>query len=301
MSGGPFNALTPLTTPTYDGSGEATHPDVIDFGSDAASPTGQRYVMVLTPYPAGNDAYENPSLLHSSDNVTWTVPDGLTNPIDATPAGGYNADTDLCWDGSTLYLIYLGFDGTNKQVVMRTSTDGVAWGAEQVMWTTVVATENPVSPTIVEEADGSWTMWYIDQADVPNTLNRRTAASPVGPWSAEQVVSFTGCPTTHEPWHIDVIRDGSLYRMLVNDTRLGINGQGGRLLLGSSSDGVSWRFSDPVLDISAQRWDNERIYRSSGVIDGDSLHVWYGAVSQANAWRIGYTTLPMSAFPDPPT
>jgi hypothetical protein len=46
------NASAPLTIPTYDASGQAIHPDVIDFGSGNTW-NGYRYWMAMTPYTGG--------------------------------------------------------------------------------------------------------------------------------------------------------------------------------------------------------------------------------------------------------
>src|SRR5690349_18991569 len=39
---------TVMTVPTYDGSGQAVHPDVVAFDSDWH---GAKYWMTMTPYP----------------------------------------------------------------------------------------------------------------------------------------------------------------------------------------------------------------------------------------------------------
>ena len=64
-----------LNIPTYDGSGQAVHPDVY---YNANGWNGYRYWMAMTPYPNGNAAYENPSIVVSNDNLNWIVPPGLS-------------------------------------------------------------------------------------------------------------------------------------------------------------------------------------------------------------------------------
>src|ERR1043165_3155793 len=39
---------TPISVPTYDGSGQAVHPDVVAFDSDW---NGAKYWLTMTPYP----------------------------------------------------------------------------------------------------------------------------------------------------------------------------------------------------------------------------------------------------------
>jgi hypothetical protein len=50
------NASKPVSTPTYEGSGEAVHPSVIDFKTEynLSEWNGFRYWMACTPYPNGN-------------------------------------------------------------------------------------------------------------------------------------------------------------------------------------------------------------------------------------------------------
>lgn len=76
------NAPSPITTPTYDGSGQTVHPSVLDFGQGIIRPghtawNGYRYWMAMTPYPNSQAIYENPSLLCSHDGLTWTEPPGF--------------------------------------------------------------------------------------------------------------------------------------------------------------------------------------------------------------------------------
>ena len=75
--------------PTYDGSGECTHPSVIDSVATLGYPWyGYRYWMAFTPYP-GNNArrfrLENPSIVASDDGTRWVIPPGVRNPIVPAP------------------------------------------------------------------------------------------------------------------------------------------------------------------------------------------------------------------------
>src|SRR3954468_12655317 len=56
----PIFAVEPslMTVPTYDGSGQSVHPDVVAFDSEWH---GAKFWMTMTPYPKSNQALENPS------------------------------------------------------------------------------------------------------------------------------------------------------------------------------------------------------------------------------------------------
>lgn len=104
-----INATSPLITPTHDGSGQATHPCVIDFLLEHNMQTwaGYRYWMVMTPYPNATNAHEDPNILASHDGLTWVVPNGMVNPLDDAVAG-YNSDPDMVYNPDTdeLWVYY---------------------------------------------------------------------------------------------------------------------------------------------------------------------------------------------------
>src|SRR5690625_4256142 len=62
------NAPLPIPINTYDGSGQATHPDVLYFENGWG---GYKYWMAYTPYPFSDDSLENTSITYSNDGVNW--------------------------------------------------------------------------------------------------------------------------------------------------------------------------------------------------------------------------------------
>ena len=118
----PITHPTELTIPTYDGSGQATHPSVLHFPDGYA---GYKFWMAFTPYPNFDTTVENPSVLASNDGVTWVLPAGASNPIEPAPGAGFYADTSLVYDGGKL-LVYWAHSSANV-TYRRTSTNGVTW------------------------------------------------------------------------------------------------------------------------------------------------------------------------------
>lgn len=298
---------TPLTIPTYDGSGEATHPDVIDFllAHDLASWNGYRYWMAMTPYPGGNSAHENPSIVVSNDGQTWSEPPGISNPVVAAPGSGHNSDCDLVFDGTDLWLFWRETDGsTTDWIKCASSSDGVTWSSA----TTILsgAWASMLSPAVV--LDGStWKMWTVDWTATPNTVDYRTSSAPDSGWSAATSGTFSSLPSGKEPWHIDVTvdpRDNSLHALLnVQDS--GTTAANTALAIARSNDGTSWSCSDVIFDVPLYpgAWDSSRIYRASFCIkDEDTYAVWYSAeeVEAAAIWNIGYAELSTWEAPDPP-
>jgi hypothetical protein len=289
------NAASPLTTPTYDTSGQAVHPDIIDAGAGNAI-LGHRFWMSLTPYPGGNDDYENPSILVSEDGDTWVVPDGLTNPIVAAPSNPvFNADSDLILgqDGK-LYCFYMTSDGsTYSKSWVTSSTNGVIWSAPALLFT--AAYLGFVSPSVIW--DGSqYVMWYTDVSTSPYKLYHRTCATPDGTWSAPVRVSITP-PVGYDVWHLDVLVDGTDYYAFLTCCTAGTAGSASRLFPAKSTDaGLTFLFyaTTPMITTSASGWDDKQIYRTTGVRTAGGFTIWYSGANISDVWHIGKTDVTLA-------
>lgn len=291
------NAAAALTTPTYDGSGEATHPDVYYNASKWPNASGAQYWMALTPYPTSQEAFENPSILQSSDGTTWTVPSGLTNPLDPDPPGAeYNSDNDLFVDtDNAMYCIWRYSDKSTLDILYALkSVDGVTWTNKTELFRG--GRDTLASPAFAY-AGGVYYCWYVDTIPSPNVLYRRTASSILGPWSAAQACTVTNVASTRDVWHLDVVRQGSEWHAFVDMCARDGSGGSAALHFATSVDGLRWVLSGvPMLDVtSAGHWDDERIYRASGVRTGGSGYdLWYSARNQTGEggnWHIGKTTV----------
>lgn len=284
-----------VKTPTYDGSGQALHPDVIRMERGLG---GYSCWMVLTPYPNRDASYENPSLLASPDCGDWLEPEGLRNPLVAPPLEGHYSDPDIFLAKGKLWIYFRWSQGLEERIYAISSDDGISWSEKvEVLGT---RSESLLSPSVVVE-EGSLRMWYIDIRPSPNVIKLRTSASPEGPYSGPTVCHVDGVPNDMELWHLDVIkvRDGyDAFIVLIN------RGKGLRksfLYFATSKDGVNWRLSsEPILRPSINGWDDLLIYRSTALLLEESegwgkilrrYAVWYSACNKAGEWHIGYAEL----------
>ena len=153
-----MNAPTPLVTPTYDGSGQVVHPDVVHVPGGW---NGYEYWMGMTPYPNSNDNYENPSIIASNDNATWVVPSGRDEPALPRAATATTTTSTCCWWAARWSCTSTRPTTTATPTSSRlASTDGVNWGPAQ----TVITMPNYVmSPAVIHDG-GVYTMWYVRSA-----------------------------------------------------------------------------------------------------------------------------------------
>ena len=313
----PYNAPSFLQIPSPMGAYSAVHPSVVDMGPGRRW-RGYRYWMAFTPYDNTDDDNENPCVVASHDGWTWVVPAGLTNPIYPAPLNGllFNSDTDLVYDPDTdeMILVYRAqerdpyksqrwfyartYDGvTYPPVATRFDLprpDRVQFGPGQLL-----------SPSMVRVASGAWRAFTIYRDVTPMQLQVWEAPSVEAAWY--KVADLTGFEALLEagmnPWHLDVIHDGSAYRMLLD---LGPNylAKPDGLVAASSLDGVSWNVNiTPVMMPSPSGWDSVELYRSTLAPHENGTHfrVWYSAQGTVGAiWHTGYTEIPRSLWPDPP-
>lgn len=243
--------------------------------------------MAFTPFP--DEDREDPSIVASNDKVTWVVPAGLTNPIvtqaqSIADGYGFNSDTELAFDGSTLVCFYRPAGGgvVGEAIYSIESTDGVTWTNRQALIT------NPaggglklLSPAVALEADDTWSMWLVDN---DNQRVLRRTSSDRATWSA---ASNCTIPPGVRPWHVTVVRIGSKYHMLCNSH------QGERLFYWTSNDGDVWTgSSEPALPLTG---DDDRQYRSAMTVNsikdnGDiGWDVWVSGIDDdATAWLFSF-------------
>jgi hypothetical protein len=264
---------------TYDGSDEAMHPDVIKTPS-AWGPGRLR--MVVTPYPHGEYALENPSVYASEDGVTWSVPSGARNPIAVPTRGlGHLSDPAAVFDPESEQLwVYYRSAGDSDRIWLMRTRNGATWSEAAP----VLAThrDGALSPTIVRRGSGEWEMWTVDAGrgclgDVAH-VDRRTSTDGRS-WSAPIPVALNVPWDGFFPWHIAVtwVPVEDRYWALFNVKRAG-DCATPALFVAVSRDGAAWiTFPQPLLERGAIPEFQDLVYRSSLLYDeaDDAFRFWY--------------------------
>lgn len=307
-----INAPYYLNTPTYDGSGQAVHPSLIDFYSEFGILTwgGFRYWMAMTPYPNGDDAYENPSLLVSQDGIKWIVPPELQWPIDIKPGtknsnpANYNSDPELIFDcDENCLLLYwreslvgisdliwrTRIDETIPYLIMRkTLCIAVPFKSQFLL----------MSPTVWRKSLTKWSIWTCNGDEI----YYRSSLNGVH-WEEPRRCNLSFCNFNQrgiKPWHlsakpnyfthkVEFLICGSFpekqrpmylwYAEASFENLLDIQSPFHDFLLKPSQDPLGW--------------DNEMIYRSTFTREMVKCYtfyrVWYSARSKIGNWHIGFT------------
>jgi hypothetical protein len=278
-----------LTLATYDGSGEAVHPDAVFFPDQW---NGRRYWFAVTPYPGGDPAYENPSIYAGSRERDWAIPAGLTNPLARPDRSGYLSDPDLSYDpaANELRLYYRQTVGSDDILYLMRSTDGERWSAAVQVLSAI--RYSLISPAILREDDGSWRMFTVNAGmngcrAAGNELALQQRQSPDGVhWSAPQAVDLK--IPGQVPWHWDVqyVAAKRQYWALVAAYPDGQACSATAVWFATSENGTTWKSSPtPLL---APGWNaamHDVVYRSTFRYHASSnaVSVWFSGARYDHA------------------
>jgi hypothetical protein len=285
--------LHALSLTTYDGSGQAVHPDVAlppfaGGGGDAR--------LMITPYPWGNANMENPSLFVGNGRDAWTPPAGLENPV-VRPENGYLSDPDMLWvEDQREFRLYYRHVHTENTVLLLRSADGVRWDAPRVVVT--APNHRAVSPTVVQRSPNEWLMWTVNSGPggctaSSTTMELRRSSDGIT-WSAPSAVSISH-PSVF-PWHIDVqwiprLRE---YWAMYNGKVSG-SCTTDALYLATSPDGVTWKtYPSPVVRRGAIPELEDIVYRASFAYDAerDLVSIFHSGARYATRggyeWRAAF-------------
>jgi len=249
----------PQQTPTYDGSGQANHPSLVDFLTEYGMRSwgGYRYWMMVTPYQNDDDRYENPSLLASHDGVGWVAPAGVPAPL-AGPLPGYRplenhlSDAELVYDPSSDSLVAFyrenaGREATSAEYIHRQDISYRGGSFTTTLHPRVISRYNRdveiMSPAVVIDDAGMWHMWFTSMypnggsVEHTGTLRLFHCSSADGlSWGdpsacAPTMTDFYArlAPEPHRlyggggalyPWHVEARRNGSRVDLLITSTAL---------------------------------------------------------------------------------
>jgi len=311
------NAKKPLTIPTFDGSGQAIHQDIVKLKGKNI-----QYVLAFTPYPFSNELYERPSILISQDGVSW-FENGIKNPvINPKHSDELTSDPDIAYANGYFYLYYISWrwGGTlfkkarallkqyTKQyfsaVNLVMSKDLKKWSKPiQLFKSGGISSFSPFTRLIISPSitwDGMFRMWYVKSFGCLNSDSRvyyRESHDGIR-WSKEKKV-YLQFPQEEVLWHIDVEKlCNNYYWMIIAAYPKNKHcGKIKNLYLAVSGDGLNWKtIKKPILTTSFNdSWDSDSLYRSTFIVENKTLHLWYSGLRKG-VWKIGYTSAKISSL-----
>lgn len=289
-----------LTLETFDGSGEAVHPDPAVTPVSWGGSTSQ---LMVTPYPNGDASKENPSLFEGRSPREWFVPQGVMNPI-ARPSTGYLSDPDELYnpDAGELWLYYRGVSTQNEVLLIRAAS-AAHWSAPLLVVSG--ANHSIVSPTVVRRGPGDWMMWSVNSGSAGCTsgttsVELRRSSDGVS-WSSPVATDLA--EADNFPWHIDVEWIPSRGEFWgVYNVKVSGSCTTAALHFATSEDGIHWIPAlSPVLARSAILAFDDIVYRGAISYDPDAdvVTLLYSGARFQNSrytWRVATEQMTLEAF-----
>jgi hypothetical protein len=275
-----------LEIPTYDGSGQAVHPDIIYLREGFR---GFHFFMVVTPYPYGDNQVENPCLLASNDGVSFVEPIFGMNPLAPTPPGGrccHNCDPDILFNYETeeFWIYYLEVINPDYYALkLLRSCDLENWRLSELIRWDLSNDDCVVSPCVFK-IDGGYVLIY---ADGRGHCNIRYLESPDGlHWEKRDAIELNiPWPDGFQPWHCDLVSDGTQFYLLANGWRNCKPFERQNLYLARSWNLIDWTvLPEPIIHSSEEK---PLIYRSTGLIAPGKLIVYFSQRTAQGEWQIG--------------
>jgi len=302
-----LNRRGPLTVAVTDGATTASSKTVT---VDPEEWENHQVVLQLGTAPGGSDSSgcRDPSVLKiggtyhmwyagedssavlqinycsSDDGITWTTP--VTSLVRGD--GGSTEDAQNIRAPSVMYengeyiMWYEGDDGTNREILRRTSSDGIDWsspGSAPVIRTGNVPpydSNNAVGGCIVKSGD---TYHFYYSGSDGTDLRIATATSDDGiNWSNFSLSvdkGLEGYADAGRVYYPSVIRDGSIFRMWYTG---GVTASYWSVLETYSTSDGTWATGYRLpLSWNVVPYDNDGTYSPYVFRDGDRLRMWYAA------------------------
>lgn len=270
----------------YANPNSGYHPKLIDMGTKW---NGYRFWISYTPYPSGNDYYENPHIVGSNDLITFSdVKYAVDPPYDAKNSVRYNSDSHILYnynkDQLELYWRYLDTDSSYMCLYRVTSSNGIDWSEREIFLETHnVKKYDIVSPAIVYD-EGVYKMWFVRDYKIwYQEYNDSGLTDPV-----KTQIKFEN---DNLPWHLDVIKGPNGYELLACATHSKQDRKHMNLYYATSEDGLKWGDAKVVLTPSSNEynWDGGGLYRATftySYTDG-MYYVLYGARNDHSVFGTG--------------
>jgi hypothetical protein len=281
---------TLLSIPTFDGSNQVVHPDVL-FKNN-------QLLLALTPYPYYNDSLENPCLYKSKDGIQYEEYIAGINPLVPTPVMDHNSDPDILFnENGDLVIFYLETmrPNTNKVIALTINDKTSEISSKTVIEYNLSKQEDLIlSPSLAEigKKKKLYYLYFVDMdvaSDRIQYIESTTLYSFDKSQTKKNSISF---PSDYVPWHLDVIRSNQTYYLVTNGYYGDPADKNYSLFLAESNDLIHWKNNREILtpnDVPDKTL--KYLYRSSGLILNKTLALWYSYVTVDNVWKIAIKKL----------
>ena len=186
-----------------------------------------------------------------------------------------------------------------------TSTDRISWTSTRLHTFDIVGGDPFIVSPAVVVSDNQYYMFHV-QVDLahfhtcstPHQHHIEVMHSSDGLyWDISQNTHIDiNLPEHFNPWHLDVVQSEGVYYMLITGYMYSECSHR-KLYLATSTDLVHWHFEDnPIIEASADLYNSQFIYRSSAIIHGDDMFVYFSFRDNNHQWHLAIKRISIEKY-----
>jgi len=252
---------------------------------------GHKWWMACTPFPKGNNKYEQPLLYYGEQNDTlpprrWLFAGMIQEPHDK----GYNADPNLYYDEVYNRLVCVWKEAYTENTLSRSAYNAIMYrvydengfGIIKKLFDNNDSTKVHLTAPTIMEVDGRLLCYATELGEFEGDRNMPHGKSGIAIWGnnyySADSISFAynknvmpNYPNGFDYWHTDFCYDGrrKVYYSVVTDQDA-LN-----LLFGYSKDGYNYTYLKKPLLSYKGKGHPRNIYKASMVVVNDIVYVFY--------------------------
>jgi len=183
---------------TYDGSGQAVHPDIVYYGN--------KYWLAVTPYPYGMEEYENPCIYQGDDLNNLIVPQVPIAVQHRHTQGIHLSDPCFAINKGVLYCYYR--ESERKGNLEEQTIWGIQYSESSQKWGDPILLLDSVddmilSPAMLFDEKGELKVYYVSSLNGKYSLVSTGAGGGVNQLTEHRII---GAPEEYFLWHIGITK-----------------------------------------------------------------------------------------------
>lgn len=188
---------------TYDGSGQAVHPDIAYYGN--------QYWLTATPYPYGMEEYENPCIYQGDDLENLKVPQGPIAVQHKHTQGIHLSDPCFAINNEILYCYYR--ESERKGGIEEQTVWGIQYSEANKIWGDPVllldsADDKILSPAMLFNEIGELVVYYVSSLNGKFSLVSTRGEGVVSQLTEHSIID---APEEYDLWHIGITKVKDIY------------------------------------------------------------------------------------------
>lgn len=226
---------------TYDGSGQAVHPDIVFYQN--------RYWLTVTPYPYGMEEYENPCIYQGDDLYHLIAPKGPVATRHKHTQGVHLSDPCFTVNGDNFFCFYRESErkgDLEEHIIwsLQYSASDNSFGKPNMLLDS--KDDKILSPAMLCDEEGALIIYYVSSFNEKYNLVSIKVHEGKRQFKEYNII---GMPLGYNLWHIGITKIKDIYSNKYNTKELA-----GLFLMKSKQKGGGMKLFETRNDGNGKDW-----------------------------------------------